>query len=99
MQQQQGQQTQAQRPNPQQQRYKRRRIYVRRKVCRFCADKSLVADYKNPELLKNFVTERGKILPRRVTGTCAKHQRRLTNAIKKARIMALMPFTSGHALE
>ncbi len=101
MQQQQGQQqTQPQRPNPQQQqRYKRRRIYVRRKVCRFCADKSLVADYKNPELLKNFVTERGKILPRRVTGTCAKHQRRLTNAIKKARIMALMPFTSGHALE
>ena len=99
MQQQQQQQNQPQRPNPQQNRYKRRRIYVRRKVCRFCADKSLVADYKNPELLKNFVTERGKILPRRVTGTCAKHQRRLTNAIKKARIMALMPFTSGHALE
>ncbi|RUM91349.1 MAG: 30S ribosomal protein S18, partial [Thermodesulfatator sp.] len=50
-------------------------------------------------LLKHFITERGKILPRRVTGTCAKHQRRLTNAIKKARIMALIPFTSGHALK
>ncbi len=84
---------------PQQNRYKRRRIYVRRKVCRFCADKSLVADYKKPELLRGFITERGKILPRRVTGTCARHQRRLTNEIKKARIMALLPFTSGHAIE
>ncbi len=98
--QQQTTQQQAQKqPTPQQNRYKRRRIYVRRKVCKFCADKTLVLDYKEPELLKGFVTERGKILPRRVTGTCAKHQRRLTNAIKKARIMALMPFTSGHALE
>ncbi len=77
----------------------RRRIYVRRKVCRFCADKTLKIDYKDPETLKHFVTERGKILPRRITGTCAKHQRRLTNAIKIARIMALMPFTSGHAIE
>ncbi len=77
----------------------RRRIYIRRKVCRFCADKTLKIDYKDPETLKHFVTERGKILPRRITGTCAKHQRRLTNAIKIARIMALMPFTSGHAIE
>ena len=82
-----------------QNRYKRRRIYVRRKICRFCADKSIVLDYKDSNLLKHFITERGKILPRRVTGTCAKHQRRLTNAIKKARIMALIPFTSGHALK
>ena len=77
----------------------RRRIYVRRKVCRFCADKDLRIDYKDPATLRHFITERGKILPRRVTGTCAKHQRRLTTAIKLARIMALLPFTSGHALE
>lgn len=56
-------------------------------------------DYKDPDTLKQFITERGKILPRRITGTCAKHQRRLTTAIKQARIMALIPFTSGHALE
>ncbi len=76
----------------------RRRIYVRRKVCRFCADKSLAIDYKDSRTLENFITERGKILPRRITGTCAKHQRRLTTAIKQARIMALIPFTSGHSL-
>lgn len=78
---------------------RRRRVYVRRKVCRFCADSHLIIDYKDTELINNFVTERGKILPRRVTGTCAKHQRKLTSAIKKTRIMALIPFTSGHALE
>ncbi len=77
----------------------RRRIYVRRKVCRFCADKSLVIDYKDAKTLRHFITERGKILPRRITGTCTKHQRRLTTAIKQARIMALLPFTSGHALK
>ncbi len=77
----------------------RRRIYVRRKVCKFCADKQMKIDYKDPDTLKQFITERGKILPRRITGTCAKHQRRLTTAIKQARIMALIPFTSGHALE
>ncbi len=78
---------------------KRRRVYVRRKVCRFCADKSLVMDYKDVDLLRHFITEHGKILPRRITGTCAKHQRKLTTAIKNARIMALIPFTSDHALE
>ncbi len=77
----------------------RRRIYVRRKVCRFCADKSLVIDYKDAKTLRHFITERGKILPRRITGTCTKHQRRLTTAIKQARSMALLPFTSGHALK
>ncbi len=76
----------------------RRRIYVRRKICRFCADKSLTIDYKDYRTLEHFITERGKILPRRITGTCAKHQRRLTTAIKQARIMALLPFTSGHSL-
>ena len=74
-------------------------IYVRRKICRFCADKDLKIDYKDDITLKQFITERGKILPRRITGTCARHQRRLTTAIKQARIMALLPFTSGHKLE
>ena len=78
---------------------KPRRIYVRRKICRFCADKELKIDYKDAATLRQFITERGKILPRRITGTCAKHQRRLTTAIKQARIMALLPFTSGHAIE
>ncbi len=78
---------------------RRRRVYVRRKVCRFCADKNLVMDYKDADLIRHFITEHGKILPRRITGTCAKHQRKLTTAIKNARIMALIPFTSDHALE
>ena len=65
----------------------------RRKVCFFCANHIDHPDYKDVELLKRFVSEKGKILPRRVAGTCAKHQRALTNAIKRARIMALLPFT------
>jgi len=85
--------------NPINNRIRRRRIYVRRKVCRFCADKSMAIDYKDFRTLRHFITERGKILPRRITGTCAKHQRRLTAAIKQARIMALLPFTSGHIIK
>jgi small subunit ribosomal protein S18 len=77
----------------------RRRVYIRQKVCRFCADKSLTIDYKDHKTLRHFITERGKILPRRITGTCAKHQRQLALAIKKARIMALLPFTSGHIIK
>lgn len=65
----------------------------RRKVCYFCANHVDHVDYKEVELLKSrFISERGKILPRRVTGTCAKHQRTLTVAIKRARIMGLLPF-------
>ena len=79
-------------------RKKRRRIYHRRKVCRFCADSSLVIDYKNPKGLKYFITERGKIIPRRITGTCAKHQRSLTHAIKRARTIALLPYVGTHDL-
>jgi small subunit ribosomal protein S18 len=71
---------------------KKRRIFHRRKVCRFCADSSLVIDYKDTKTLKYFITERGKIIPRRITGTCAKHQRQLTQAIKRARTIALLPF-------
>ncbi|MBE6763876.1 MAG: 30S ribosomal protein S18 [Ruminococcaceae bacterium] len=66
----------------------------RRKVCRFCADKIETIDYKDVARLRNFVSERAKILPRRVTGTCARHQRDLTVAIKRARQIALMPFIS-----
>lgn len=64
----------------------------RRKVCRFCYEKDMVIDYKNAEVLERFITDRGKILPRRVTGTCSKHQRELARAIKRARIIALVPF-------
>ncbi|MGO4938001.1 30S ribosomal protein S18 [Fundicoccus sp. Sow4_H7] len=65
----------------------------RKKVCYFCANHIDHPDYKDTDLLKRFVSEKGKILPRRVTGACAKHQRALTNAIKRSRIMALLPFT------
>ena len=71
---------------------RKRRVYHRRKVCRFCADKSLTIDYKEPKTLRNFTTERGKIIPRRISGTCAKHQRKLTLAIKRARTIALLPY-------
>ncbi len=72
----------------------KKRVYVRKKVCKFCEDPSLQIDYKDPKLLKQFITERGKIMPRRMTGTCAFHQRKLRNAIKVARIIALLPFTT-----
>ena len=71
---------------------RKRRVYHRRKVCRFCADSSLVIDYKDGKSLKSFITERGKIIPRRISGTCASHQRALTLAIKRARSIALLPF-------
>jgi small subunit ribosomal protein S18 len=73
-------------------RRKKRRIFHRRKVCRFCADQSLIIDYKDPKVLKYFTTERGKIIPRRISGACAKHQRALTHAIKRARTIALLPY-------
>ena len=65
----------------------------RRKVCAFCVDKVKDIDYKDVVRLRRFITERGKILPCRMTGTCAKHQRRLAMAIKRARVMALMPYS------
>ena len=67
---------------------------TRKKVCMFCADRVEKIDYKDIQRLKKCMTERSKILPRRVTGTCAKHQRELTTAIKRARHVALMPYTS-----
>ena len=72
---------------------KRRPIRRRKKVCVVCADKNAVIDYKDVNKLKRYVSERGKILPRRITGNCAKHQRALTVAIKRARHIALMPYT------
>ncbi|NLN82893.1 MAG: 30S ribosomal protein S18 [Firmicutes bacterium] len=66
----------------------------RRRVCTFCVDKVDHIDYKEVDRLRRFITERGKILPRRISGNCAKHQRKMTQAIKRARIIALLPFTS-----
>lgn len=66
----------------------------RKKVCSFCVDKVETIDYKDVNKLNKYTSDRAKILPRRVTGTCAKHQRELTTAIKRARIIALMPYTS-----
>ena len=71
-----------------------RRFRTRRRVCSFCADKNSVIDYKNVDQLKKLVSDRGKILPRRVTGTCAKHQREVTTAIKRARQVALLPYSA-----
>jgi small subunit ribosomal protein S18 len=66
----------------------------KRRQCNWCADKIEVVDYKEIPRLRRYITERGKILPRRITGNCAHHQRQLTVAIKRARIMALLPYTS-----
>ena len=73
---------------------KRRGGMRRKKVCQFCADKTETIDYKDVEKLKKYVTERGKILPKRITGTCAIHQREVTRAIKRARIVALLSYTA-----
>ena len=73
---------------------RRRPMRRRKKVCVFCADKNQVIDYKDANLLRKYISERGKILPRRITGTCAKHQRALTVAIKRARHVALMPYVA-----
>ena len=72
----------------------RRRFAPRRKVCYFCVEKTDHIDYKSVDLLRRFVSDRGKIRPRRQTGVCAKHQRRLSVAIKRARHMALLPFVA-----
>jgi len=74
---------------------RRKKIFHHRKVCRFCADKELVIDYKDVKVLKSFLTERGKIIPRRIYGNCAKHQRQLTEAIKRARQIALIPYAGN----
>lgn len=72
---------------------RRRKRFLRKKICRFCADQITLIDYKDVRRLRNLITERGKIIPRRISGNCAGHQRQLTVAIKRARHLALMPFT------
>ncbi|NCP88086.1 MAG: 30S ribosomal protein S18 [Anaerolineae bacterium CG_4_9_14_3_um_filter_57_17] len=69
-----------------------RRFFSRPKICQFCADGHLVVDYKNTDMLRRFVTEEGKIRPRRQTGNCAKHQREVAGAVKRARHIALLPY-------
>ncbi len=71
------------------------KLFSRRKSCRFCADPELVINYKEVKTLRNFVSERGKIIPRRIVGTCATHQRRLCEAIKQARHIALLPYSGN----
>jgi small subunit ribosomal protein S18 len=76
----------------------RRRPFHRKRVCRLCADPSLKIDYKDVRTLQPFLTDRGKIIPRRISNNCAKCQRKLTLAIKRARQMALMPYTVHHTV-
>jgi small subunit ribosomal protein S18 len=70
-----------------------RKFFAKPKFCQFCADKQLIVDYKKTDLLRRYITEEGKIRPRRQTGACAKHQRVVAAAIKQARQVALLPFT------
>ena len=76
-----------------------RRFYNRRKVCFFCANKDATMDYKNPDGLSRYISERARIEPRRKTGTCAKHQRLLTKHIKRARHLGLLPYTTDSLKE
>jgi small subunit ribosomal protein S18 len=70
----------------------KKRSVGRRKQCKFCGDEALKIDYKDQALLKYFITDRGKLVPRRITGNCAKHQREIAVAVRRARMIALMPF-------
>ena len=74
---------------------RKKTFYQKRKICRFCADSSTEIFYRDFNTLKHFVTDRGKIIPRRISGNCAKHQRHLTRAIKRARVVSIMPFTAS----
>jgi small subunit ribosomal protein S18 len=75
---------------------RRKKTFQKQKICRFCADGSLAIDYKDYGMLRFFVSERGKIIPRRISGNCARHQRRITNAVKRARNVALIPFSASY---
>lgn len=75
----------------------KKKFAPRRKFCRFCSDQDLPLNYKRSDILKDYITERGKIIARRITGTCAKHQRLLSTEIKRARQMALLFFTASHS--
>lgn len=80
-------------PRPMKKTEKKER-FIRKRVCRYCADPKLTIDYKDARLLAPYITERGRILPRRITGSCSYHQRQVTTAIKRARILALVPFSA-----
>lgn len=71
-----------------------KRPYQKRKVCRFCKNPEMTIDYKDAKALRPYITERGRIVPRRISGTCAKHQRMVSTAIKRARNLAIVPFTA-----
>jgi len=75
---------------------KKKGMFQRRKVCRFCADKNLTMSYKDVKTLRLFITETGKMTPRRISGTCAKHQRPLAQEIKRARQLAMLPYAPSH---
>jgi len=81
--------------NNQDEDYNPRHRRVSKKVCPLCADKNLILDYKNADQIKKFINERGKILPRRATGACAKHQRLITTTVKRARHIAIVPYTQN----
>ena len=80
-------------------RWEKPRYVPRRKICSFCKDKITVIDYKDAMKLRQYISDRGKIEPRRKTGTCAKHQRLLATAVKRARYLALLPYVSAHIRE
>jgi small subunit ribosomal protein S18 len=77
---------------------KKKGSFLRKKVCRFCADAAAGIDYKDPKGLRYFMTETGKLIPQRISGNCARHQRQIAVAIKRARQIALMPYASQHGL-
>ena len=77
---------------------KKKGSFLRKKVCRFCADATVGIDYKDPKGLRYFMTETGKLIPQRISGNCAKHQRQIAVAIKRARQIALMPYASHHGM-
>jgi len=77
-------------------RKQKKRMFQRRKVCRFCADKRLALTYKEPKTLRLFITETGKVIPRRISGNCSRHQRSLSTEIKRARQIALLPYAPSH---
>lgn len=72
-----------------------KRPFTKKRVCRFCADKNIKVDYKDVRAMRQFISERGKIVPRRINGNCAKHQREVTIAVKRARVLAIAPFTTA----
>lgn len=76
----------------------KKRLVMKRRACRFCVDKDMIIDYKLSRQLAQFLSERGKIVPRRITGNCSFHQRKIVEAVERARMLALIPYSVSHAL-